>query len=215
MLKICNISLDQIKNIYLMKNMVFFFLFVSTHLFSQDVKDVIANETCECASELNLEAMSSSEMELKFGLCMLESYNKHINEFPESERLDFKNDTQMRKFGEVIAMKMLPFCSETILKLGQNYNEADTENSNEKDTYITGVYNGFLLDTFYTIYVKDSNGQTQELVILDYFDNVYLITDKLIENSQEIDVSYYEADLFYPKLNKFISTKIVTDIIKK
>jgi hypothetical protein len=199
--------------IYNMKKVILFFLLISINVFSQDVKQIIAEETCECASKFDLDSLSSSDMELNFGLCMLESYNKHISEIPESERIDYKNNSQMEKFGEEIAIKMLEFCSSIILKLGESYN--DSESLKETDNTVNGTYNGFLIDAFYTIFVKDSNGNKLELVILDYFDNVNLITDKLIENTQEIKVSFYEADLFYPKLNKFISTKIVTDIIKK
>lgn len=195
-----------------MRKIVLFFLFISAHAFSQDVKEVIANETCECVSQLDLDSINSSDLELKFGLCMLEAYNKHINEFPESERLDFQNNSQMEKFGEEIALKMLNYCSSLVIKLGES---SSAEEVKKTDNSVRGIYNGFLIDAFYTIFIKDSSGKTVELIVLDYFNNVNLITDKLIENAQEIEVTYYEADLFYPKLNKFISTKIVTDIIKK
>ncbi|SFZ91810.1 hypothetical protein SAMN05428642_102349 [Flaviramulus basaltis] len=196
-----------------MRKIVLFFLFISAHAFSQDVKEIIAKETCECTSKLDLDALNSSDLELKFGLCMLESYNKHIGEFPENQRLDFQDNAQMEKFGEEIALKMLEFCTEIISKLGENHDDSDEVEKN--DSSVKGIYNGFLIDAFYTIFIKDSNDKTFELVVLDYFKNVNLITNKLIENSQEIEVYYYEADLFYPKSNKFISTKIITDIIKK
>ena len=100
-------------------------------------------------------------------------------------------------------------------KLGEGYNVSGNNNLEKNDSVIKGVFNGFKTDTFYTIIVKESTGKTIELIILDYFEKVYLITDKLIKNNQEIEVYYYEAELFNVKLNKFVSAKIVTDIIKK
>ena len=194
---------------------LFLFLVINVTVFSQDIKEKIAEETCGCVSKLDIDSMNSSDLELKFGLCMLDAYNTHIDEFPESERLDFGDNAQMEKFGEEIALKMLVSCPDFILKLGEGYNVSGNENAEEKDSVIKGIFSGSKADTFYTIIVKESTGKTTELIILDYFENVYLITDKLIKNNQEIEVYYYETELFDVKLNKFVPTKIVTDIIKK
>jgi hypothetical protein len=196
-----------------MKTGILFFLLISLNVYSQDVKEVIAKETCECIAKFDIDSMTSSDLELKYGLCMLESYNNYIGEFAENEKLDFLNNVQMVKFGEEIAVKMLIFCPDFILKLGESYDSS--EKVEETEPVIKGVYYGSEIETFYTIFIKQSNGETTELVVLDYFDNVYLITDKLINNNEKLEVSYYEADLFDAKLNKFISAKIVTDIIKK
>ncbi|WP_111307450.1 hypothetical protein [Confluentibacter sediminis] len=197
------------------KIILFLFFVVNATVFSQDIKEKIAKETCECVSKLDTDSMNSSDLELKFGLCMLDAYNMHIDEFPESERLDFGDNVQMEKFGEEIALKMLTSCPDLILKLGGSYNVSENENTDKNDSVIKGVFNGSKTGTFYNIIVKESTGKTTELIILDYFENVYLITDKLIKNNQEIEVYYYETELFDVKLNKFVSTKIVTDIIKK
>lgn len=198
---------------YNMKKIILFFVLSSLSMFSQDVKDKIAKETCECSKKFDLDTMNSSDLEVKFGLCMLESYNNHINEFSENEKLNFNDGTQMEKFGEQIAMKMLSFCPDIILKLGEGYDEI--EKGNTQDAVISGNYVGNDIDTFYNIIIKESNGETTKLIILDYFDNVNLITDKLLKNNDGVNVSYYETQLFDAKLNKFITAKIVTDITKK
>ena len=193
------------------KNLLFLF-FISFAAFSQNVKDKIAKETCECSSKLDLKSLDNSELELIFGLCMLESYNKHIKEFPENEKLDFENNDQMEKFGEEIALKMLGFCPDVILKLGEGYSEKESVSG---DLTIEGVFNGTKLETFFNIIIKEPSGKTTRLILLDYFENSYLITDKLLKNNEEVKVMYYESTLFDIKINSFIPVKIISNIIKK
>lgn len=197
---------------YNMKKIILLLFFISVTSFSQNVKDKIAKETCDCTSKLDLTAMNSSDLELNFGLCMLEAYNNHISEFSENEKLDFENNAQMEKFGEEIALKMLSFCPELILKLGEGYKEEGTVSN---DLTIEGVFNGTKMETFFNIIVKEPSGKTTKLILLDYFDNAYLITDKLIKNNQAVQVTYYEAKLFDSKSNSFVLTKIITNIIQK
>lgn len=193
-----------------MKLFILFLFFISTASFSQSVKDKIAKETCDCTSKLDLSTLNSSDLELNFGLCMLEAYNNHINEFAENEKLDFENNTQMEKFGEEIALKMLSSCPELILKLGEGYKEEAATTSN--DLTIEGVFNGTKIETFFNVIVKEPTGKTTKLILLDYFDNAYLITDKVLKSNQSIKVTYYEAKLFDSKSNSFVPTKIITNI---
>ncbi|NHN26829.1 hypothetical protein FIA58_014180 [Flavobacterium jejuense] len=195
-----------------MKNFILFLFFISTTCFSQDVKEKIAKETCECTSKLDTASMNGSDLELNFGLCMLESYNKHINEFTDNEKLDFENNAQMEKFGEEIALKMLTICPDMILKLGDGYKNEDTVSD---DLTIEGVFNGTKAETFFNVIIKEESGKTTKLILLDYFDNAYLIQDKLIKNNQTVKVTYYEAKLFDSKTNSFVVTKILTNIIQK
>ena len=194
-----------------MKKSILFLFFISITSFSQNVKDKIAKETCDCTSKLDLEGLNSSDLELKFGLCMLEAYNNHINEFAENEKLNFENNTQMEKFGEEIALKMLTFCPDVILKLGQGYEGEETVNS---DQFIEGQFSGTKSETFFYVVLKESSGKTTKLALLDYFDNAYLITDKLLKSNQKVKITYYEAKLFESKSNSFIAIKIITNIEK-
>lgn len=195
-----------------MKKYILFLFFISATTFSQDVKDKIAKETCECTAKLDLDEMDSSDLELNFGLCMLESYNKHINEFAENEKLNFENNAQMEKFGEEIALKMLSFCPDMILKLGEGYKSDETVSN---DLIIEGIFNGTKAETFFNVIIKEPTGKITKLILLDYFENAYLITDKLLKNNQEVKVTYYEAKLFDSKSNSFVATKIITNIIQK
>lgn len=195
------------------RNLVILFLVFSLGIsaFAQNVKDTIAQETCECVSKLDTDAMNSSDLELNFGLCMLDSYGKHTDAFAENEKLDFENNAQMENFGEDIATRMLEFCPKMILKLGENLNEAPVSSA----LTIEGVFMGTDTKTFFNVLIKEPTGKTTKLILLDYFENAYLITDSLLKSNQEVIVTYYEAQLFDSNLNSFVTTKIITNIIKK
>ena len=51
--------------------------------------------------------------------------------------------------------------------------------------------------------------------LLSSFDNAFLVTDKVLKTNDTIEVYYYELEVFDAKLAKFVTYKVVTDIIKK
>ena len=199
--------------IYKMKKVVLFLCLVSLNIFSQTVNDKIAQETCDCLSKVDLESTNADDLDLNIGLCMLESYNNHISEFAENEKLDFEDEVQMEKYGEQIAMKMLAFCPNIILKLGS----IDNANEDESESlFIDGNFNGTSnKESFFTVLIKENNGKISKLALLDNFDNSYLIIDKVLKINDSVSVNYYEIELFDVKLNRFVTTKIITDITKK
>ena len=52
-------------------------------------------------------------------------------------------------------------------------------------------------------------------ILLSSFENSFLLTDKVVKVNDAVEVYYYELELYDAKLSKFISYKVVTDIIKK
>lgn len=199
-----------------MRKIIFILLFSSTFVFSQTAKEKIAKATCDCFNNksLDLSSMDQSTLELNFGLCILEGYSKFSNELPENEKIDFGNEKQMEKFGEDIAMQMLTTCPELILKLGEGYNDLEEEKSTE-DITLEGTFIGTKKDAFLNVQIKESNGRTHNIILLDYFQNSYLITDNILKNKSQVIVTYYEVELYDATINRFIKTKILTDIIKK
>ena len=80
---------------------------------------------------------------------------------------------------------------------------------------ISGKISEIKSEQFITFIVKEDSGKTNQFILLSSFDNAFLLTDKVLKASDAVDVVYYEMELFDAKLGKFVSYKIVTDIIKK
>jgi hypothetical protein len=66
-----------------------------------------------------------------------------------------------------------------------------------------------------TFSIKEETGKMNHFILLSSFENSFLLTDKVLKINDTIEVSYYELELYDAKLAKFVSYKVVTDIIKK
>lgn len=202
--------------IYKMRKIILLFLLVSFTGFSQDVKDIIAEEACDCTTKVDFTSMNGSELQTQFGLCILQSYSNHSNEFPADEKLNFDDESQMEKFGEEIALKMLKFCPNTILELGKKtVNDEDYDEEEVANESISGKVKSISNSNYLVIKLVENSGKTTDFFLLSDFDNSFLITDKLIKNNDSITIFFYEIDLYDVKLNKFITQKIISDIIKQ
>ena len=59
-------------------------------------------------------------MQTQVGLCMIQSYASHINDFKQEDKIQFDDQEGMRKMREKVALKMLVNFPEIILELGKS-----------------------------------------------------------------------------------------------
>lgn len=191
------------------------FLF-SSLIYSQDVYEIIAKETCECLSlkKINYESTSKEDIQKEVGLCMIQSYTSHINDFKPEEKINFDDEGGMEKMGEAVAMKMLVHCPEIIMEMGKLAQDED-KNANVETSTIDGEIQDIKAEQFVTIILKDKNGRVHNLLILDYFDTASLFTNNEIKKKDNISVSFSEVELYDPKMKEFRYFKIISKIEKK
>ena len=94
----------------------------------------------------------------------------------------------------------------------------DEENNTDADfneLTISGSVVKIKSDQFLSLKVKEDSGKINQFILLGNFDNSFLLTDKVLKVKDLVDVTYYEMELFDAKIAKFISFKIISDIIKK
>jgi hypothetical protein len=201
-----------------MKKKYLLLLVIANQSFSQDVMDIITNETCECikAKNIDLEKIESSELQMQLGLCVIQSYSNHKDKLPKSKRILLDNEDQMEKFGEEIGMKMITFCPDILLAIGKN--EIDKNESNEvldvSSLSSTGILIERKKDGFLTIKIKEESGRINDFILIKNFDNAYLISDDVLKVNTKVKVDFYYEDIYDLKLNKFISSKVLLDIQK-
>lgn len=191
------------------------FLF-SSLIYSQDAYEIIAKETCECLSlkKINYESTSKEDIQKEVGLCMIQSYTSHINDFKPEEKINFDDEGGMEKMGEAVAMKMLVHCPEIIMEMGKLAQDED-KNANVETSTIDGEIQDIKTEQFVTIILKDKNGRVHNLLILDYFDTASLFTNNEIKKKDNISVSFSEVELYDPKMKEFRYFKIISKIEKK
>lgn len=194
-------------------------LFICTISFAQDPYKKVSKATCECVTKKNLDLKnaSKSDIETQFGLCMIQAYSENSKYFPKKDKVDFNNDDQMEKFGAKIALEMLNDCPDIMLamvKKEEATSEAEDATVAEEDISVSGTFTSTKTDGFLFVVMKEEKGKIHEMVLINNFDNAFLVIDKVLKPNNKIEVKYYDGELFDVKTNKFINVKIISDIIK-
>lgn len=196
-------------------------LIFSINSFSQDMYDIIGKETCAClgTKKLDYQKIDKKELQTQVGLCMIQSYTSHINEFKEEEKVQFDDKDGMRKMGEKVALKMLVNCPDIILELGKSTQKDVSDEDDEElvvdepqDVFIEGQVTAIKKDQFVSLLVKDKNGRAYSFLLLDYFDTASVLTNNELKVKDAVKVGYTEIELFDVATNEFKYFKILTDI---
>ena len=185
----------------------------------------IAQETCECIANknVNTETTSYDDYKVIFGLCVLESYQKNRSKFDQKDLIDFSNQESAKEFGIKVGLEMIKFCPSSMMDIGRKKIafEDSTNNNNtanfeeEVEPSVTGTIFQINYNQFLTFSIKEVSGRTVEFILLNNFDNSFLLIENLLKQNDIVDVYYYESELFDAKINKYLTYKVVTDIIKK
>lgn len=196
-------------------------LIFSTNSFSQDMYDIIGKETCAClgTKKLDYQKLDKKELQTQVGLCMIQSYTSHINEFKQEDKIQFDDQEGMRKMGEKVALKMLVNCPEIILELGKSTQKDIGDESEDElvvdepaDVFIEGQVTAINKDQFVSLLVKDKNGRAYSFLLLDYFETASVLTNNELKVKDSVKVGYTEIELFDVATNEFKYFKILTDI---
>ncbi|CAH0335408.1 hypothetical protein FVB9288_01049 [Flavobacterium sp. CECT 9288] len=196
-------------------------LIFSTNSFSQDMYDIIGKETCAClgTKKLDYQKLDKKELQTQVGLCMIQSYTSHINEFKQEDKIQFDDQEGMRKMGEKVALKMLVNCPEIILELGKSTQKDIGDESEDElvvdepaDVFIEGQVTAIKKDQFVSLLVKDKNGRAYSFLLLDYFETASVLTNNELKVKDSVKVGYTEIELFDVATNEFKYFKILTDI---
>ena len=178
----------------------------------------ISEGTCECITKKEI---TKENLELTLGLCMLEDFNKYEKDI---EKYYGKNvisdDSKMEALGRDVGVQMATKCP-SFLKLimdsvgDDDGDDEEIEAVEEIEPSVVGKYFQAKSEQFVTFSIKEASGKTVEFILLNNFDNSFLLTENILKSNDEIEVFYYELEMFDAKIKRFVTYKIVSDIIKK
>lgn len=205
--------------IYNMKKLLLLVSLVtlSVNAQSDEVYDKIGQETCSCLESKNIDLknnLDGEKLTMMLGLCMIESYNKHKMELPEKERAALDDNDGMKLLGEKVAMKMVDKCPDFIIAIGQLPDDEE-DAAAATEIKIEGKVTAIETKQFVTIKLKDKNGRTHSLLLLDYFDTASLFTEGKIKSGTELLVGYSDVELYDPEAKDFKYFKVITSFEKK
>jgi hypothetical protein len=192
-----------------MKKILLLLVLVGNIAFAQkltkdQLSEKLAEKACGCAEK---QEITKENFELTIGICLLEGINSFEKDVEKHYGKDvISNDKKMEELGYDVGKKMGSKCP-TIFKFMLDEEEEAAPDESE-ELSVSGKVSEIKTDQFITFVVKEATGKTNQFILLSNFDNAFLLTDK-------VHVTYYEMGLYDAKLGKFVSYKIVTDIIKK
>lgn len=185
---------------------------VSAQKLSKDqLSDKLAEKACGCVEK---QEVTKENFELTIGICLLEGINAYEKDVEKHFGKDvISNDKKMEELGYEVGKRMGLKCPSAFKFMMEEEDEVVEDVMD--DLTLTGKVSEIKSDQFMTFVVKEDSGKNNQFILLSNFDNAFLLTDKVLKVTDNVDVTYYEMELFDAKLGKFVSYKIVTDIIKK
>ncbi len=198
-------------------------LFITQSFFAQKLSkeeliSKISAGTCECITKKEI---TKENLELTLGLCMLEDFGKYEKDIEKYYGKNVISDeAKMESLGRDVGMKMATECP-SFLKLIMNNMDEDSYSEDEvveevvEEPSVTGKFFQVKSDQFITFSIKEDSGKTEEFILLNNFDNSFLLTENILKPNDKVDVYFYELEMFDAKIKKFVTYKIVSDIIKK
>jgi len=203
--------------IYKMKKSIILLLLVqftfAQKLTKDEVLEKVATQTCTCLSQKDL---TQDNVDITLGICMIEAIQKNN---VEVEKYFGKNiisdDEKMSELAESIGVKLAFNCPSflEIIK-GMDSDEFQSDEASE-DLYLSGKIIATKAEQFLSFTLKEDTGKTHTFLVLEDFDNSYLLTDGVVKPSDKVEITYYEAILYDAKIKKFVPFNVVLDITKK
>jgi len=201
-----------------MRKLLLLLVLTSSSIFAQklskeELSEKMSDVTCECATK---QEVTKENMEMTLGLCILESINKFEKDVEKHYGKDvISNEDKMEKLGYEIGTKMGTKCPSVFMFMLEGEGEGDEAVEEIPDLMVSGKLTEVKSEQLLSFSVKEDSGKMNQFLLLNNFENVFLLTDKVLKTNDAIEVYYYESEIFDAKLSKFVTFKIVTDIIKK
>lgn len=175
----------------------------------------ISEGTCNCITKKEI---TKENLEMTLGLCMLEDFNKYEKDIEKYYGKNVISDeSKMEALGRDVGLQMATKCPSFLKLVMENMDDEEevVEEVVEEEPSVTGKFHQMKSEQFVTFSIKETSGKTVEFILLNNFDNSFLLTENILKSNDEIDVYYYELEMFDAKIKKFVTYKIVSDIIKK
>lgn len=194
-------------------------LLISQAIFAQKLSkeklvEKISQGTCECISKKEI---TKENLEVSLGLCMIQDFSKYEKDIEKHYGKNvISNDSKMEALGSDVGIHMATNCPAFLKIVMANMDDEEAEEViEEEELFVTGKFADLKTEQFITFLVKENSGKSNNFILLNNFDNAFLITDNVLKTNELVEVYYYELELYDAKIKKFVTYKIVSDIIKK
>ncbi|WGD34473.1 hypothetical protein [Olleya sp. YS] len=176
----------------------------------EEVVDKIAQETCQCidAKGIDMTMENKTKIEMEFGLCLIESYNKNKKEADKYFEVSLLDESSVEGIAELVGMQMVSYCPNVFSVFIEEELENDNTYSVEE---VSGKFVSMTTNEFNTIVIKDSDSNREiKLIWLTYFDGSDLLDNPKKLKGKKVKVEYEELELYDPKIEEYRNFKVIS-----
>lgn len=186
-------------------------LFFSTPLLiGQAMLDTLAQETCECVSQKNLEGLDEAALNMELGLCIMQGLNTHEGKLGDDLKVDIADQESMRKLGEQIGLRMANRCPDILMMIVSAKGQKANANNG---TVLTGTIKAIDGEEFGRIILVDETGREHKLLWLRYFKGSdQLVADATLFIGKKARVEYETIECYLPKVKEYSNRKEVKSL---
>ena len=182
--------------------------------------DVLAQETCECLDGKDPSEMDPSSIEMTVGLCIINAYTEHADDYPEVD-INIGNTNEMERLGEEIGFRMFNYCPSLLMQLAmasEGLGEGDMEEWDIEapinEVQSTGTLVRVEGETVARIVIKNSEGEKEHYLWIEPF-----LGDEILR--QESDtwkgkaVSIYAEliEVYDPSTQTYEMKRVITELV--
>ena len=192
------------------------FLLLFTPVFAQDYMDKIAQESCQCLDDSEVE-MDDDRMVMELGLCMLNASMPYKKQLKKDYDIDLdKIDQQGEALGQIIGVRMISFCPDALMAMaGQMIDEESDEFNYSEETY-SGVVTRIEGERFVIFSIKDVDGKTKKFYWLTHVESDFDF-EMEYENvlDRDVYVRYMTQQIFDPRINEYRTYNVLVELNKR
>jgi len=169
--------------------------------------DAVSSDICNEITIKNIKVVNENILGVQL-IKALANYKSEVTTFYGVDY--FVNPNIMESLGEDVGMHLGLKCPEIFLDLLE---EQETLIENDNFT-VTGKLNKVVKNEFLTFTIKEPSGKSFEFILLNSFETSYLLTDEILKNNDNIQITYYISELYNAKIGRYINYNVVTYIEK-
>ncbi len=187
-------------------------LVISLAANAQDAYQKTASETCDCINDLKKSGITKIS-DTQLGVCMIKAYTNHKSEFPKDKQFSLDDENGgFETLGAEIGLKMMDYCPEILMSFTD---DEESEGASAATVHsLTGKITEIKTEQFVSIMVKDDNGRTHAMILLNYFASATMFTEGKVKKGDKVTVTYNEVELYDPKMKEFRYYKVIAGLTK-
>ena len=174
----------------------------------------ITQDVCQCVGEKNSEGLTTEQVQVQLGLCMMSSYGKFKQRLDKYMIVSIDDENSFEMLGQEVGFKMLEVCPDTFMAFAKDViedeiNEQSGAPYKESNIAVLGTVVKLDNDQFNTLIFKGENKREYKLLWLEYFEGQELLSDLKDLKKSNLKVSYENKEMYDPKLKYYRTYKVL------